>query len=113
MPPTVVLVIEDHSQLEIRFRIPELDLKTIDKGTELEAHFPAVDETRTVTVSRIGASVDVRTRSIEIIAKVDNADGRLKPGMSTEVKAVRDAAEEPPAETVDAAVAKQGAGDDR
>jgi RND family efflux transporter MFP subunit len=89
MPLTTVVVIEDQSTLELRFRIPELDLRHIEKGSSLEAYFPALDETRNVTVSRIGSAVDVRTRSIEIIAEVDNSDLRLKPGMSTEVKPVK------------------------
>lgn len=85
MPPTVVLVIEDLSVLEVRVRIPELDLRHVEPGTKLQASFPALDLTREIKVARIGSSVDPATRTIEIIAEVDNPDLRLKPGMSVEV----------------------------
>ncbi len=92
MPPTVVLVIEDLSVLEVRVRIPELDLRHIGEGTKLRAYFPALDLEREIVVSRLGSSVDPTTRTIEVIAKVDNVDLRLKPGMSIEVVAAREAA---------------------
>jgi multidrug efflux pump subunit AcrA (membrane-fusion protein) len=40
---------------------------------------------REVTIKRISPGVDPRTRTIEIVATLDNADGKLKPGMLAEV----------------------------
>lgn len=85
MPPTVVLVIEDQSVLELRFRVPELALRRIEVGTRVQAYVPALDIQREVAVTRIGSGVDPRTRTIEILANVSNEDGTLKPGMSVEV----------------------------
>jgi RND family efflux transporter MFP subunit len=96
MPPTVVLVIEDLSLLEVRVRIPELDLRHIDKGTSLQAHFPALGVTKEIVVARLGSSIDPATRTIEVVANVDNADRRLKPGMSVEVVATGDPADASP-----------------
>ena len=87
MPPTVVVVVEDRSVLELRFRVPEQHLTRLPPGTELEAAFAALGAKRAVKVSRHGQSVDPLTRTIEVICDIDNADGTLKPGMSAEVTA--------------------------
>jgi multidrug efflux pump subunit AcrA (membrane-fusion protein) len=47
--------------------------------------FPATDESRPVKIKRIAPTVDVRTRTIEIVAEIPNADHRLKAGMLAEV----------------------------
>jgi RND family efflux transporter MFP subunit len=85
MPPSVVLVVQDIDQLELRARLPENALRTVREQSELTVTFPAVDETRKVKVKRIAPTVDLRTRTIEIIAAVDNKDHRLKAGMMAQV----------------------------
>jgi RND family efflux transporter MFP subunit len=85
MPPTVVLVVQDTKHLEVRVRIPELALKRFQKGAKIIAKFPALDVERELEVTRLGDVVDARTRTIEIIAVVDNSDGVLIPGMFVEV----------------------------
>jgi RND family efflux transporter MFP subunit len=41
------------------------------------------------TIVRIGAELDVRSRTLEVEADLDNADGRLKPGLPTRIEIVR------------------------
>lgn len=86
MPPTVVLVIDNYSTIEVRVRVPELKLREIDVGSDVNVYFPALDLRKTVSITRIGGSVDARTRTIELIIDVDNEDLRVKPGMSVEVE---------------------------
>ncbi len=86
MPPTIVLVIEDLSTIEVRVRVPELKLRELDVGTQVTVHFPALDHDVTVPITRIGNSVDPRTRTIELIIDVPNPDLRIKGGMSVEVE---------------------------
>lgn len=88
MPPTVVMIIENHEVLELDFRVPELVLRQFQPGTRVNVKIPALDLTRTVSVSRTGATVDPRTRTIEITCEVDNADLSLKPGMSVEITSI-------------------------
>jgi RND family efflux transporter MFP subunit len=85
MPPTVVLVVEEVSQLELRARLPERALGKLRAGDSFRATFPAVAQTRKLTIARINPTVDARARTIEVVAFVDNADGKLRPGMLTEV----------------------------
>ncbi len=85
MPPSVVLVIADIDQLELRARLPESSLKTLREGSEVTAHFPAVDVSRRVIIKRIAPIVDPRTRTIEIVADLDNRGHALRAGMLAEV----------------------------
>ncbi|HUS65141.1 MAG TPA: efflux RND transporter periplasmic adaptor subunit [Kofleriaceae bacterium] len=81
MPPTVVVVVEDQSKLEVHFRMPEAALATIKEGAKIKATIEALGTTRDATVSRISPAVDPRTRTIEVIADLDNADRSLRSGM--------------------------------
>lgn len=86
MPPTVVLEIQDQSELELRLRVPEAFIRYVAPGTALRAQFPALDVEREVKVERLGAEVDPRTRTIEVVCRLSNADLQLKPGMSADVE---------------------------
>jgi RND family efflux transporter MFP subunit len=81
MPITVVLVVEDQSQLELRFRLPESALSALEPGDEVKARFEAVKLERSARVHRISPAVDLRTRTFEVIARIDNSDRALKSGM--------------------------------
>jgi RND family efflux transporter MFP subunit len=86
MPPTVVLLVQDVSVLELRARLPERSLQTLTTGSSLVATFPALAVERTVSVKRINPSIEIATRTVEIVADVDNADGKLRPGMMADVR---------------------------
>lgn len=94
-----VLVLQDQSSLELKFRLPERSLATIKKGDAVEVAIPALGTTRKATIGEISPMVDPRTRTIELTAVLDNADGTLKPGMMAEVKLGAVAAEPAPVPT--------------
>jgi RND family efflux transporter MFP subunit len=85
MPPTVVLVVQDISELEVRGRVPETLLKKLRPGSPVRVRFPAVDVERTVEIKRINPSVDTFTRTIEVVALIPNQDRLLKAGMLVEL----------------------------
>ncbi len=85
MPPSVVLIIQDITTLEVRGNVPETMLKQLRPGSELLVRFPAVEEERRVTIERINPSVDPMTRTVEIVAMVPNPDSSLKAGMLVEL----------------------------
>lgn len=105
MPPTTVLVVQDQSVIELRARIPETTLKHVKEGELITAHFSAVEVTRPATVVRIQPTVDPQTRTIEIVADVDNADNLLRPGMYVEVELAPPVAQLTAANTAAAAAA--------
>jgi RND family efflux transporter MFP subunit len=85
MPPSVVLVIQNVDMLELRARLPEVALASVQVGSTLSASFPALGKKRDVKIKRIAPTVDPRTRTIEIVADVENRDHRLLAGMLVEV----------------------------
>lgn len=85
MPPTVVLVLQDQSVLELRFRLPERDLARVKVGDAIAAKLDALGVTRPAKIIRVQPSIDPRTRTVEFVAALPNADGALKPGLLAEV----------------------------
>jgi RND family efflux transporter MFP subunit len=85
MPPTIILIVQDVSKLELRARLPERALGTLKAGDRVRVDVPALGERLTVPIERINPSVDARTRTLEIVAILDNAAGKLRSGMLAEV----------------------------
>ena len=81
-PGTAITTLDDISIIKLDFSIPEIYLGQVRVGSRLTAtsvafggvDFPA--EVRTV-----GSRVNPVTRAVPIRAHIDNADGRLRPGM--------------------------------
>lgn len=113
MPPSVVLLIQEVDTLELRARLPETALRTVHVGHQLRVTFPAIGESREATIKRIAPTIDARTRTIEIIAELPNADGRLKAGMMAEVAygAAEAAAPTPPKSSTTVTATAQVEGD--
>jgi RND family efflux transporter MFP subunit len=86
MPPSPVVVIEDHSVLELRFRLAERYLGDVAVGQMVNARFTAVPATRQAAILRISPSVDSTTRTFEVVAQIPNAEGQLKSGMLAQVE---------------------------
>jgi RND family efflux transporter MFP subunit len=93
MPPTVVLVVEDVENLELRARVPEKALASITEGSSIRMNVPSVGITRDVPVKRINPTIDPRTRTVEVVADVANRDKKLRVGMLVEVGSATKAAE--------------------
>lgn len=85
-PPTTVMEIKNLDTLELRVRVPETALRVAQPGSTIHATFPALEIERDVKVTRIGDQIDPITRTIELIADVDNEDGLLRPGMFVEIR---------------------------
>lgn len=76
-------------RLVLRLRLTEQDYVRVQEGMSVEVRPPALPEiTRTGTVSRISPVLDPMTRTAMVEAEVDNADGRLRPGMVAEASIV-------------------------
>ncbi|MCA9690857.1 MAG: efflux RND transporter periplasmic adaptor subunit [Nannocystaceae bacterium] len=87
MPPTTVILLQDQTKLELRVGVPERALRSLERGQAITAEFPAIGVTRSAVIDRIQPLVDPATRTVEVVAHIDNADGRLFPGMYVEVSA--------------------------
>jgi RND family efflux transporter MFP subunit len=85
MPPAPVLILQDQSKLDLKFRMPEKALATVKPAQTITARFEAVGLTRDAAIVRINPTVDPRTRTVEIVAELDNADGALRPGLFADI----------------------------
>lgn len=83
-----LFVLADTSSMWISAEIRESDWAalSIDVGHTVQVTIPAIgNATLSATVEFIGREVSPTTNSISITAKIDNADGRLRPGLFARV----------------------------
>jgi RND family efflux transporter MFP subunit len=96
MPPTVVLVVQDQSTLELRFRLPEKAIGDVKTGDTVTAAFESTGEKRQVKVIRVNPAVDPRSRTVEAVATIPNQDRALKSGLLATVTLPHQATAAPP-----------------
>lgn len=85
MPPSVVLRVVDLSELEVRGRVSERHLPSLELGAPVTARFIALDRSVEGRVSFVGLEVDPQTRTVEVIARIPNEEGALRAGTSVEI----------------------------
>jgi RND family efflux transporter MFP subunit len=85
-PPTHVLVLQDQSTLELKFRLPERALSHVRTGAAITVSLPALGASRKAAISIVAPSVDPRTRTVELTAVLDNRDGALRPGLMADIE---------------------------
>ncbi|HUQ03383.1 MAG TPA: efflux RND transporter periplasmic adaptor subunit [Kofleriaceae bacterium] len=85
MPPSPVVIVQDQSSLELKFRLPERTLTSVKTGDAVTVRLPSLTQVRRASVAQISPMVDPRTRTIELTAVLDNCDGGLRPGLTAEV----------------------------
>ena len=85
-PATTVLVIQDQSALELRFRLPERALRYVKIGATVKATFDAVGVEREAKVVRIQSAIDAQTRTVEVVVLIPNQDNALKAGLLASVE---------------------------
>ncbi|MFV3074691.1 efflux RND transporter periplasmic adaptor subunit [Niveispirillum fermenti] len=81
-PADVVTTLDDTRTLKLEFTVPELALRDLRQGMEITAITSVYpDQPARGHVAAIDTRVDSVTRTIAAVAEIDNADGRLRPGM--------------------------------
>lgn len=81
-PTTAITTLDDRSELLIRFDVPEsmTTLLRIDSSVDLTTF--ADPGKLTARIVDIGSRINESTRTLSVQASVNNADDRLRPGMS-------------------------------
>lgn len=81
-PTTVITTLDDTSVIKLDFSVPEVFLQQIREGLEIAARTTAyAGETFKGKVSSIDSRLDPVSRAVLVRARIENRDGRLKPGM--------------------------------
>lgn len=79
--------IEDIHTLKVDFRLPERYFPQLKTGLPVEVIADALPGARYAgSVDAINPRIDAGGRSLEVRAKLDNTDGRLRPGMFARVR---------------------------
>jgi membrane fusion protein (multidrug efflux system) len=89
-PGTVITTLDDTSVIKLDFSVPEVFLSSLTEGMEISAGTAAYPtEKFKGKVSNIDSRVDPVSRAVLVRARLDNSDGRLKPGMFMTVRLMR------------------------
>ena len=68
--------------IEVEFSVAERDSARVAEGMHVEVHVaPYPEETFLGAVSAISPTIDTRTRTLRVKARIANQDGRLRPGL--------------------------------
>jgi len=79
-----MFVVADTATLWVRAQIHERQWTTVDvaEGQEVRVQVPgAADHETTARVSHVGATVEAESRSVPLVAELENDDAHYKPGM--------------------------------
>lgn len=80
---------EGLNALKVDFRLPEMHLAKLARGQRVELTSDAVPGRRFVaTLDAIDPLIDANGRSLAVRARLDNADGALRPGMFVRVRVI-------------------------
>ncbi len=86
-PGTVITTLDDTSLVKLEFGVPETYIAQVAPGIVVEAESVVYPDHRFEgTITTIDSRVDPVTRSVRVIAFVDNENSMLKPGMFLTVK---------------------------
>lgn len=89
-PGTVITTLDDTSVIKLDFSVPEVFLSTLAEGMQIDAGTAAYpNDTFKGRVSSIDSRLDPVSRAVTMRARIDNRDGRLKPGMFMTVRLKR------------------------
>ena len=68
--------------IEVEFHLPEADAARVGLGMKIDVGVsPYPDEVFEATVHVVSPTIDRRTRTLRVRALIENADGRLRPGL--------------------------------
>ena len=81
-PGTVITTLDDTSVIKLDFTVPEVYFASVRPGLSIRAQSVVyVDRDFLGDVSVVGSRIDPVTRSVQVRAEIDNAEGALRPGM--------------------------------
>ncbi|NLF32403.1 MAG: efflux RND transporter periplasmic adaptor subunit [Planctomycetes bacterium] len=85
-----VVEIVDTSTVRVFVDVPELDIRYIQTGQDVDVRVEALDDRQVAgTIHFISAVADPATRTFRAEVKVPNGDGDIRPGMFVQVRLLR------------------------
>lgn len=88
-----IVTIDDTSRIIISFELPERAIDLLELGREVQATTPALaGRVFEATITAFDSRIDETTRTVNVQAEINNAEGRLWPGMSFSVRVPNESA---------------------
>jgi len=81
---TSMLTIMSCEDIRIKLPYPERDMRFIYSGAEIKLHFPDLDKTINTNVTRVSASIDSDTRTVDVFVDMSSSDCSILPGIYVE-----------------------------
>lgn len=85
-PGTVVVTLQDLTTMRVDFTVPEQTLSEIKIGQPIKLGLTDNDISFNGEITAIEPRIDPATRLISVRAKVDNSEGKLRPGQFAQVR---------------------------
>jgi membrane fusion protein (multidrug efflux system) len=85
-PQTIVLILQETSELEARATIPEVHFAAIREGDAALVHVEGLAQPIPTEVATVSDSIDPATRTYLVTMKIDNPDHRLKAGVFARIE---------------------------
>ena len=83
---TPITTVEDASAILVNFWVPERYAFSVSTGMEVTAAAVALPgQTFTGKISAVDNRIDPASRTLQVQARIDNPDGKIRPGMSFQV----------------------------
>ena len=80
-PMITIMTCED---IRIKLPYPERDMQFIYSGAEIVLHFPDLNKTINTNVTRVAASIDPDTRTVDVFVDMRSSDCSIRPGIYVE-----------------------------
>ena len=80
--PQGIIELQDVNPIRLTIPLPESDIVSIDKGTEVDVSFPELPgASLKAKVSRMAGALDPASKTLLVEIDLDNSDDKIKPGM--------------------------------
>jgi membrane fusion protein (multidrug efflux system) len=81
---TPMLSIVSCKDIRILLPYPERDMRFIFEGCDVELRFPDLDKSISTVVSRVAASIDAASRTMDVLVDIKSSDCSIRPGIYVE-----------------------------
>jgi RND family efflux transporter MFP subunit len=85
-PGTLLTTLTDTDELEIEAAVPERFVAALAPGRRIDVRVAAWPAPVSGVIAFVSPIVDPATRSVTVVGRIVNTDGRLRPGMFAEAK---------------------------
>lgn len=85
-PGTPIMRIVNLTNMYLEAEVPEKNIATVKKGSDVMVNFPVLGETLNTTISQVSNYINPENRSFNIQIAVPNKNGKIKPNLTSKIQ---------------------------